>query len=191
MFALLFGSQVAPALSKDTSEPSSAKECATVFKVQKPDGHNRLAAKILIHARPETVWDTVHEERHKDPDIAYAKVLSQESNKIILEEKFALLPVIGTAKCIMKDTEVLNERIDYELVESDHFKAMEGSWVLTACDGGRSTILELSTYLDLGFPIPRMVLDGITAQKLQRRVTNIKSLAEKAEAKVATQLHAT
>jgi hypothetical protein len=172
----------APAFSKETAQPAKTSECATVSRMQASTGHNRLVARILIHARPEIVWNTVHSERQKDPDIAYAKVLSQENNQLTLEEKFVLLPVIGTAKCIMKDIEVPNERIDYQLVESDHFKAMEGSWVLTSCDDGKSTILELSSYLELGFPVPRMVLDNITSQKLQKRVTNIKTLSERAEA---------
>lgn len=166
---------------KDDTTP--APEKAVVYKQDQPGPHQRMAAKILIHARPEIVWDTVHEERRKDPDIAYAKILEQGKNDLTIEEKFVLLPVIGTAVCVMKDTEVPNERIDYRLVSSDHFRAMEGSWVLTSCDGGRSTILELSSYLELGIPVPRMVLDGLTGQKLQRRLTNIKVLAEKAQAR--------
>lgn len=165
-----------------SGEELRARECPTVSKRAGVNGHNRLVAKVLIHASPEVVWATVHEERKKDPDLAYAKVLSKENNEMMLEEKFVLLPVIGTAKCIMKDIEVPNERIDYKLVESDRFKAMEGSWVLTPSDSGRSCVLELSSYLELGLPVPRMVLDGITSQKLQRRVANVKTQAEKAEA---------
>ncbi len=160
-------------------------ERPVVYKSLRSGGHQHLVAKILIHARPEVVWDTVHEERKKDPDIAYAKVLSHEGHELILEEKFVLLPVIGTAKCIMRDVEVPQARIDYQLLESDHFKAMEGSWVLTAHDGGRSTILELSSYLELGMPVPRMVLDSVTSQKLLRRVDSIKKLAEKSEEHLA------
>lgn len=179
---LLAATSAQAALAKSEESKPAAKECPTVHKIEIPGGRNRLAARILIHARPEVVWETVHEERKKDPDIAYAKIISRENNEMVLEEKFVLLPVIGTAVCKMKDIEVPNERIDYKLIESDHFKAMEGSWVLTSHDGGRATILELSSYLELGIPVPRMVLDGITSQKLQRRVTNVKSHAERAEA---------
>ncbi len=172
--------QAGPAAGKDAA---AAPERAVVFKVDPPGGHTRMAARILIHARPDIVWQTVHEERRKDPDIAYARILDQDKNDMTLEEKFVLLPVIGTATCVMKDTEVPNERIDYRLIRSDHFRAMEGSWILTSCQEGKATILELSSYLELGIPVPRAVLDGLTGQKLQRRLTNIKLLAERAQAR--------
>ncbi len=173
---------IAPVESKEPAQAIAVKESAVISKLNVPSGRHRMVAKILIHASPEIVWNTVHEERQKDPDIAYAKIISHEKNEMLLEEKFILLPVIGTAVCVMKDIEVPNERIDYQLVESDRFKAMEGSWVLTAHDGGKATILELQSYLDLGLPVPRMMLEGITGQKLQKRVTNIKVIAEKVEA---------
>lgn len=143
------------------------------------NGRNRMLASILIHASPEIVWSAVHAERQHDPEIAYAKVLESANNKTTVEEKFVLLPVIGSATCIMQDSEVPGERIDYRLIKSDHFKAMEGSWVLTSYDGGQSTILALSSYLELGFPVPRMILDSITTQKLQKRLQNVKIAAER------------
>jgi hypothetical protein len=171
-----------PAQCKETPNAIAANESAVVSKLNVPSGRHRVVAKILIHASPEIVWNTVHEERHKDPDIAYAKIISHENNEMLLEEKFMLLPVIGTAVCLMKHIEVPHERIDYQLVESDRFKAMEGSWVLTSHDGGKATVLELQSYLDIGLPVPRIMMEGITGQKLQKRVTNIKSIAEKTEA---------
>lgn len=177
--------QAGPAFTKDAESGEIVGDTPTVFKIS-ARGHTRLAARVLIHARPEVVWQSVHEERQKDPDIAYAKVLSKNNNEVVLEEKFAFLPVIGTARCIMKDIEVPNSRIDYWLLESDHFKALEGSWVLKAAEGGRATILELSSYLELGLLVPRVMLEGVTSHKLVRRMNNVKALAEKIEAGIAS-----
>jgi hypothetical protein len=145
----------------------------------------RIASKILIKAPPEVVWYSVHEERKHDPDIAYSKVLEQGVNEQKLEQKFCLLPVIGSATCVMHHTEVPNQRIDYKLLKSDHFKAMEGSWTFTPAENGKATILELSTHLDMGVPVPKMIFNNLTQKKLDKRLAHIKEMAEGVHSKVA------
>src|ERR1700722_18181127 len=109
----------------------------------------RVKAHLLIKAPPQIVWDAVHEERKHDPDMAYSKVIEEGVNECKLEQKFTLLPVIGTATCLMHQHEVPLQRIDYKLLKSDRFKAMEGSWVFTSAEDGKATLLELSTHLDM------------------------------------------
>ncbi len=182
---LLSFSRTAFSADIDTNHPRLLKGHPVVSCEKKPTGHRWVKATILINARPDIVWHAVHEERKSDPDLAYSKVVSQEHNRLTLEQKFAFLPVIGTATCLMLNEEVPHERIDYRLLKSDHFKAMEGSWVLTPHSEGHRTILELSTYLDLGYPIPRTLIDGVTSQKLQRRLTNVKLMSEKLQSQIA------
>lgn len=144
-----------------------------------------VESKVLIKAPPEVVWYSVHEERKHDPDLSYSKVLEQGVNEQKLEQKFCLIPVIGSAVCVMHHTEVPNQRIDYKLLKSDHFKAMEGSWVLTPADNGKSTYLELRTHLDMGVPVPKMVMNSMTQKKLDKRLAHVKEMAEGMHAKVA------
>jgi hypothetical protein len=159
---------------------------AVVSSEQRPNGHKWTKARILINASPHVVWDTVHEERKRDPDLSYSKILSQESEtQATLEQKFALIPIIGTAVCVMKNVEVPFERIDYNMVRSDRFKALEGSWVLVPGSEPNETYLELSSYVDMGLPIPRGMVDGVTAKKLQRRLANVKTMAEAAQTRLA------
>jgi ribosome-associated toxin RatA of RatAB toxin-antitoxin module len=154
--------------------------------VEKPASEkHRVQSKILIKAPPEVVWYSVHEERKHDPDIAYSKVIEQGVNEQKLEQKFCLLPVIGSATCLMHHTEVPNQRIDYKLLKSDHFKAMEGSWIFTPAENGKATILELSTHLDMGVPVPKMIFNGLTQKKLDKRLAHIKEMAESMHSKVA------
>lgn len=153
--------------------------------VEKPNKHRWVTARIEIKAEPKVVWEMVHEERKHDPDMAYSKVISAENNTFTIEQKFVLLPVIGTSVCVMKQHEIPLERIDYSLISSDRFKAMEGSWVLSPGDDGKTTILELSSYIDIGFPVPRSILEGITGKKLERRLSNVKNQSESAQANIA------
>ncbi len=145
----------------------------------------RVQAKILIKAPVDVVWYSVHEERKHDPDIAYSKIIEQGVNEQKLEQKFTLLPVIGSATCLMHHTEVPNQRIDYRLLKSDHFKAMEGSWIFTPAENGKATVLELSTHLDMGVPVPKMIFNSLTQKKLDKRLAHVKEMAEGLHNKVA------
>lgn len=146
--------------------------------------HAGLQAKVLINAPVEIVWRTVHEQRRNDPDLAYSKVLEQNGNYSVLEQKFVLLPVIGAAICTMSNNEQPLRRIDYKLLKSDRFKAMDGSWILTPLNP-KCTMLELSSYLDLGIPGTRPLINAVTTKKLQRRLNAVKTTAETTFASVA------
>jgi hypothetical protein len=106
-------------------------------------------------------------------------------HEYVLEQKMVLIPVFGSAVCEMQNKEVPLERIDYKLIKSDRFKHMQGSWVLTPSSDGRTTTLELSTSLDLGMPVPKSVINGFTAKKLQRRLKHVKESAETLNIKLA------
>ncbi len=159
---------------------------AIINTVTAPEGRRFVTGKILIHASPEVVWHTVHRQRQSDPDLAYSKVLERtDETRSVLEQKFVFLPVVGTAVCKMVHVEVPLKRIDYKLVESDHFRAMEGSWILTPHHSGKSTYLQLSSHLKLSFIVPQLILEKITARKLHKRLANVKAMAEGMQASIA------
>ncbi|MBX9668008.1 MAG: SRPBCC family protein [Candidatus Obscuribacterales bacterium] len=166
---------------------SAGSEEAVVTSEKRAGNKVWHTAKILIKAPPKVVWDTVHEERKKDPDLAYSKVLEQGVNECRLEQRFVLIPVIGAAVCEMHNSEIPGQRIDYKLLKSDRFKSMEGSWILTPTDDGHHTVLELSTHLDLGMPVPGPIMNTVTSKKLARRLDNVKKMAEHHHAQVAAQ----
>ncbi|MBX9686435.1 MAG: SRPBCC family protein [Candidatus Obscuribacterales bacterium] len=143
----------------------------------RPNGRRWVTAKIKINAQPQVVWDAVHEERKSDPDLAYSKVLEEKNNEKTIEQKFQLLPVIGTSVCVIKSNEIQNKRIDYYLLKSDRFKAVEGSWILQPTEDG-GTVLELGSYIDIGVPAPRGFVENIAGKKLERRVSSVRRFAE-------------
>jgi len=184
---LLSGLFFDAALSMPFGKSKNSKDNPVTIKYE-TKGNNRefITARTLIEAPPRIVWDAVHEERQKDPDIEYSKVLETSENKCRLEQKFKLIPVFGTAVCEMHNWEVPLERIDYKLIKSDRFKSMEGSWVLTSKEDGRFTMLELSTHLDLGIPVPGGLMKSVTSKKLTKRLSNVKKVAEQTQKQMAT-----
>jgi hypothetical protein len=161
----------------DLEKEKLARGQVVIGTADKPNGRRWVTAKIRIKANPSVVWDAVHEERKTDPDLAYSKVLEEGKNEFILEQKFQLIPVVGTSVCVIKSTEVPHKRIDYHLLKSDRFKAVEGSWILQPADDG-TTILELGSYIDIGLPAPRTIVEGVAGRKLERRVANVRKVAE-------------
>lgn len=153
------------------------------------NGHKWMTARVLIKAPPHVVWQAVHEERQLDPDLEYSKILEKanDSHESTLEQKFVMLPIIGTAICVMKNIEVPHEKIEYSLLRSDRFKALEGAWTLTPTNEGKATILELASYIDMGMPIPRHFVDGATVKKLEKRVRNVQHHAEVNQVRLAQQ----
>ncbi len=150
-------------------------------------GKAQAAASILIEASPKLVWKAVHTERQQDPDIAYSKVLQDcGNNTTLLEQKFVNIPVFGSVTAVTRQVEELDHRIDYSLVRSNKFKALDGSWELTAVNGGKETVLRLHSSLDLGIPFSSILIKGATQKKLERRLAHVKHLAESDQARVAT-----
>jgi len=119
----------------------------------------------------------VHCEREKDPDLSYSRVLQQKGNRVLLEQKFNSIPVIGEAVCLMVQEETPLKRIDYKLVKSDKFKDMSGSWILTELPDG-STQLELFSLLDTGLPYSQGIINNVLQDKINKRLNRVKNAAE-------------
>lgn len=136
-----------------------------------------VKAQIEIKASPDRVWEAVHTERATDPDLAYSKIIQQKGSRILLEQKFNALPIIGEATCLMVQEETPLKRIDYKLVRSDKFKDMCGSWILQETAEGNTT-LELWSLLDTGLPYSQGVINTILKEKITRRLTKVKNAAE-------------
>ncbi|MBX9770924.1 MAG: hypothetical protein K2X29_06115 [Candidatus Obscuribacterales bacterium] len=142
-------------------------------------------ASLLIKATPEQVWHAILDVPESD-DMAYSKQIERKGNVAIIEEKYVKLPIIGEAIAVIKQTEDPFKRIDFELVRSDKFKAMEGSWVLTPMDNGKHTLVELSSYTDAGVPIPRFIIDITTKQRVKGRLQEVQAFLHKAQHSVST-----
>lgn len=170
--------------SLSASAAESQKIASATKHTTKPKAHHAKAS-LLIKATPEMVWHAILDVPDSE-DMAYSKQLERKGNVAIIEEKYVKLPIIGDAIAVIKQTEDPFKRIDFELVRSDKFKAMEGSWVLTPVDNGKHTMVELSSYTDTGVPIPRFIVDITTKQRVKGRLQEVQTAVEKLERQVST-----
>ncbi len=179
----VFGDRISK-VKKESAAQQEKQSTAQAVQAETPkpnlnSGKSRVKASIVIKAPPDVVFNAVHEQRKVDPELAYSKIMRQGVNESQLEQKFTALPMIGSATCLINTQEIPNRRIDYQMVKSDKFKSMEGSWVLTPSADGKSTTLELSSHIDTGLPVPKMMMNGITQKKMERRLAHVRELAEK------------
>lgn len=144
---------------------------------QNSDG---VRGEIAINASPDQVWEAVHRERANDPDLSYSKVVQQKGNRILLEQKFNALPIIGEATCLMVQEETPLQRIDYKLVRSDKFKDMSGSWIIGSGPDGTTT-LALQSFLDTGLPYSQGIINNVLKDKINKRLARVKTAAESAQ----------
>ncbi len=165
------GQQPASGQQQASGQPSASGQQAA--SGQQPG----VKAAIDIMASPNYVWDAVHQERAHDPDLSYSKVVQQKGNRILIEQKFNALPVIGEATCLMVQEETPSKRIDYKLVKSDKFKDMSGSWVLESKSDG-TTRLELYSMLDTGMPYSQGIINSLLQDKINKRLVRVKTAAE-------------
>lgn len=150
----------------------------TVLPVRASSEHKRVHGSIVVNADPESVWEIIKLTRSNNPE--RRKVVKSLDNEVILEEKFDGLPVIGKAMCTYKEVDTPCKRIDYALIQSDRFRAFEGTWELSPANNGKHTLVHLSTYLETGVNVPfaREITNHSVAKDIKRRLGDVKSQAE-------------
>jgi len=139
-----------------------------------------VATTVLVNASAIRCWHTIIAERTAAPD--KRKVVSEEGNRAVLEEKFTNLPVIGHAYMQYEEVATPYTTLEAHLIKSDKFKAFESRWTLSPSVDGKSTSIRLYTYLNTGLwlPFAQQMTNRQTRQDITNRLQHIKQLAESA-----------
>jgi len=171
MFFLALGIFAVANLTSLTTAQSVQAQCF------EDDPAGGVTGTITIKACPRLVFEAIQNSRYSDPS---RRVVSSEGNTVILEEKFPGLPIIGRAKCLYREVEVPNQRIDYSIIESEQFKAFNGAWELNPSHDGKTTTLRLTSRCDTFVTVPfkRQLQNAGTRKDIKRRLTAIKSAVE-------------
>jgi hypothetical protein len=164
---------------------SRLKNTSAVAHYKKPGDY--VSGRILINAPVEIVWKMVHEERETAPNLVYSKLHKEDSNLLVFEQKWTIVPFIATTTCVISENEIPYKRIDYKVVKSNQFKVMEGAWIFTPVNNGSdaghsATELELTTHLELRRLAPMKIVNAMAKRKIEQRLAHIKELAEKPHA---------
>lgn len=191
----VFSSLILPAAARSRAKPkivdsvdeqeqakinAKLKNTSAVAHYKKPDDY--VSSRILIKAPVEIVWKMVHEERETAPNLVYSKLHKEDANLLVFEQKWTIVPFLAATTCVISENETPYKRIDYKVIKSNQFKAMEGAWIFTPVDNGSATELELTTHLELRRIAPMKIVNAMAKKKIAQRLAHIKELAEKPHA---------
>jgi hypothetical protein len=137
-----------------------------------------VAARITIDAPVDVVWKTVHIERDAAPNLVYNRLVKSENNESIFEQKWNVVPFVSRTTCVMDEKDFPEERIEFKLLKSDEFKTMEGAWVFTPINEGKSTLLELTARLKLRRVSSKALVKLIARRKMIQRLEHVKKLCK-------------
>lgn len=140
--------------------------------------HKPVEATMVIKAPPEEVFQLIQESRIKEPH--RRKLISHENGVAVIEEKFDDLPIIGKTTCTYKEVETPGKKIEFTMVNSDKLKSFEGVWDLSPLDGGKATLVKLSSFSEpkLNVPFAREIACNSALKDVHRRLNNLKHWSE-------------
>ncbi len=153
------------------------------------ENHKTVTAKIEIQAPPEAVFDAIRQERNDQS--LHRKLESYDGKTAIIKEHLENVAIYGQVDCLWQESEEPYKRIDYKLLNSNKFKEAFGHYDLVAEHNGKSTLLEMESYIDAGLCIPFAAeMTRLNAAKDARvRLERIKKAAE-AKAELSSNAHA-
>lgn len=143
--------------------------------------HKPVEATMVIKAPPEEVFQLIQESRNREPH--RRKLISHENGVAVIEEKFDDLPIIGKTTCTYKEVETPGKKIEFTMVNSDKLKAFEGVWDLSPLDGGKATLVKLSSYTEpkLNVPFAKEIACNSALKDVHRRLANLKHWSEESK----------
>lgn len=139
-----------------------------------------ITASQVVNAPAKCVYEAVQHIRNAPGHI----LESYDGKTAVVKENWTGLPLIGEAICVYQETEVSDKQIDYRLVSSDKITKFEGSWTFEPIDGGKKTLVKLSTTTEANIKLPfsQLVTDHNAAKRAACRVREAAKAAEAAHA---------
>jgi hypothetical protein len=135
--------------------------------------------RVSVKASAEEVFGALRMER--TAPVCHRKLICFDGKVARIDEQMTNVPIYGKVHCIWEETEFPYTKMDYKMIESDHFKVAYGSWVIVPTSDQRKTTLELRTNFDSGLTVP--FSDQITRVNASRdakeRLKRIKEIAER------------
>lgn len=139
-----------------------------------------ISGSILVNATPTAVFNAIKKSRYQEP--ARRRVVATDTTSCVLEENFKGVPVLGDVVCRYKEVEVGIQRIEYQILTSDKFKAFDGAWELEPVQEGKATRLKLSSHVEpqMHVPFAKQLSAMGTKKDIKRRLSHIKDCVENA-----------
>ncbi|MBY0547844.1 MAG: hypothetical protein K2W95_11150 [Candidatus Obscuribacterales bacterium] len=131
---------------------STITDYACAADSAEPQNLPSVTKELLIHAPMAKVWQAIQTRRNSSTN---RKEMSYTNNEAVVHERFPALPIVGDIDCTYEEDEQrAANRIEYHMLNSNHFREFQGCYQLRLAADGVSTILALTSTVDPGIRIP-------------------------------------
>ncbi len=133
---------------------------------------------ITVNAGEETVWKSIVSYRESQPH--RRRLISKTENIARIEESFTGLPLVGSASVVYEEIEYPFNRIDFQLIESEHLSKFNGSWSIVANADGETSDIHLTAEFDIHLQLPfkEAIVNQLAEMDSAKRLEYVKRTAE-------------
>jgi len=155
----------------------------------------RISAAVIVHARPETVWQVMHDCEHAAlyiPGLRHCRRIDQATDgswEIIEREmKYSwLMPPIHSVLFLEYHPPL---QMDFHRLAGD-LKTEEGSWHVQRTDHDSATLVEYQLRVDPGFWVPSSIVRASLRHALPEALIALRKRAESIEVRRVAQTSGT
>ena len=122
-----------------------------------PGKENMVLAAIRIDAPTALVWSTMMDQERIPKYVKQVRaieVLEKGDNWKIIEQKLKMHPLLPKLGYVFREEYGPGYQINFKRVRGA-FRELTGSWKLIPDEGGEHVILIYSTYVELGWYVPK------------------------------------
>lgn len=137
-----------------------------------------VSAKILIPKPPDQVWKSIMQPEHlmdKERKVKQIKVVSRNGTTKDLAYTVNLASILPTFNYTLRHQVTQPNTLQFRRINGS-FKDIQGSWIVTPADNGKSSILTYNVSIDPGPLVPRFMMQNILKSDLPGMMNNVKSV---------------
>jgi uncharacterized protein YndB with AHSA1/START domain len=154
-----------------------------------PDSQHASAA-VTIHAPAAAVWQVITDCEEAPRFMPGMKVCRRldaapDGSWENIEREYKYSWLMPAAHDVVRTEYHKPQRIDFQRVSGD-FRDQKGAWLLTASADGAATVLEYQFYVELGFWLPRSLIQRSLRSDLPAAMKAVRARAEGPAATPAT-----
>ncbi len=146
-----------------------------------PDSQH-VSAAVIIHAPAAAVWKVITDCEEAPRFMPGMKVCRRldaapDGSWENIEREYKYSWLMPAAHDVVRTEYHKPQRIDFQRVSGD-FRDQKGAWLLTASADGAATVLEYQFYVDLGFWLPRSLIQRSLRSDLPAAMKAVRARAE-------------
>jgi len=137
-----------------------------------------VSAKILIAKPPDQVWKSILQPEHlmdRERKVKQIKVVNKNGSTKDLAYTVNLASILPTFNYTLRHQVTQPNTLQFRRLNGS-FKDIQGFWMVTPADNGKSSVLTYNVSIDPGPLVPRFMMQNILKSDLPGMMQNVKTV---------------